>query len=447
MRLWIAALAVIGAATPARADQIRHPAGFKFKLPDIGTPWEQDKRSELIIVNDASDKVPELHVVIFPVSNPRLGLEEIKRNLDGELSNWDTYVEKTLIETEKVRPFKVLDAKPEQIADAQALVGHATMGGLKAGFAIVQRKGAALILIGVPKGGIYERGMRTFMAIVHGLQPLGPNDISRDLLPSLPGLAGIRDVTATSTYDDKRNHYDVRRVVAYDALEDKTPGQEGKFVPRTGWCEGKPDEGIGETVTIQLAAPTRLDEIRIAAGVWRTQKLFESNNRITSLDVLLDGKKTTIAPPAKREWTSVAVGASVSTIVLRIAAVAKGKMNDSCLTAIELVRDGETLTPLLGVDGAAAESLPRALATLQTALDKKSGLEPLLDKTMAARCAKEKFRCYPARVDPNDYRPALVDGNKPGIVEVTFPSHTEQVDVWRLQWQGGAWRLQAVDVR
>ena len=320
MRFAMAAV-LVALAAPARADQVRHPAGFTFKLPDIGTPWEQDRQSDFITLNDASDKVPELYVFMMSVSDPR-NVDQIKRDLEAEVTSLEGFIRKSMVEVEGVKPFKVLDAKPERIADAQALLGHATMAGAKAGFAIVQRKGRSVILVAVPKGGIYERGMRTFSSIVHGLQPLGASDVPRDLLPNLPALVGIKDVTATSTYDDARNHYDVRRTLAYDSIDDK--GRPNQFVPKTGWCEGKPDEGIGETVTIELAQPTRLHQIRIAAGVWRTQKLFEGNNRITSLEVLLDGKKITAAPPARREWTSVAVGATVSTIAIRIAEVAKG---------------------------------------------------------------------------------------------------------------------------
>lgn len=53
------------------------------------------------------------------------------------------------------------------------------------------------------------------------------------------------------------------------------------------------DDGAGEGLTIELAAPTQLDAIRVAAGVWKSSKLFIGNNRISALGVIADGKTTT----------------------------------------------------------------------------------------------------------------------------------------------------------
>ena len=106
MRPSIAVLIVLGVATPAWADQVRHPAGFAFKLPDIGDVWEQDRRINFITINDPSDKLPELYVFLFPAQDNRPHtLDEIKRDLQSEVSNWESIIRKTLVDAEGVTPF------------------------------------------------------------------------------------------------------------------------------------------------------------------------------------------------------------------------------------------------------------------------------------------------------------------------------------------------------
>jgi hypothetical protein len=481
-------LGVLAVTAPAaRADQLRHPAGFTFTLPEIGTSWEQQRNDDFVTLSEGADTLPELTIFVFAASThpgPLPKLDELKASLEGELAAYDSAIDAALLGIKTVKPFKVLDAKPEKVGDAQALVGQATLHGLKAGFAIVQRNGRSLVLVGVPKDGVFDRGMSSFRAVVRGLEPLAATAPGRDVVPNLPQLVGIREVTASSTFKDKRDLYAPWRTLSYEQVDDKTGARAPHYVPKTAWCEGKADEGLGETLTIHLAVPTKLDQIRVATGVWLSQRFFDTNNQITALDVTVDGKVTTVKPPAQREWTSIAVDRPVSTITMKIAAVHKGKMNDSCLSAIELVRGGEALIPMLGFDGPAADELPRALAKLQkvladparTDLDKlvefpysdhnafyaARNLKPIKIATgpaMVAACrARDQDEAgnkidsspnrgcpMPASVDPTDDRPAAISIPGPGIVEVSFPSHRDLVDVWRLHWNVNAWRLQAID--
>jgi len=479
-------LLVVGAAGPARADQIRHPSGFTFALPDVGESWEQEPRDSLYVVSVGGDADPELQVFVFPPPDTTvrehnrertLTLDEMKQSLASEAKQAGVRPS-----DEKLKTLVVVDGRKEHIADAEAMIGQVKVNGQKAGYAIVQRGDRFIVLIGVPRSGIYERGMSNFRAVVHGLERAGGSagSVSRDVLPNLPGVVGIRDVGATSTYRDRKDRYAAWRTVVYEQVNGG-----GQQVPRTAWCEGKPDEGVGETVTIRLAAPTRLDQIRIAAGVWLNQKLFAENNRITALDVTVDGKTTRVAPPSGRDWASVDVGRSVSTIAVKIAAVKKGKMNDSCLSGIDLVSGGRSLVALLGVDGAAAAALPGALAKLQQELaadGPPASLEALLDfpfsvrdsgsvsagappavkvrswKALLAACrAQAKAEEHggnaykgcpaPVDVDSKDDRPGEITSTGAGTIEVTFPSHREVRDVWRLRWRHGAWKLQAIDYR
>ena len=472
----------IGAAAPARADQIRHPSGFTFKLPELGESWEQEPRDSLYIVSVGGDADPELQIFVFPpkdvtvVEHHRerpLTIQEIKEDLVSEAKQGGVRPG-----DEKLKTMEVLDSKAEHVADAEVLIGSAKLNGSKACWAIVHRGDRYLILIGVPRSGIYERGMSSFRAVVHGLRPVAKGAVSRDVLPNLPAVVGVRDVSATSTYRDRKDRYAAWRTLVYTEVENG-----GMDVPRTAWCEGKRDEGVGETVTIRLAAPTRLDQIRIAAGVWLTEKLFAENNRITALDVTLDGKTTRVTPPATRAWASVDVGRPVSTIAIKIAGVKQGKMNDSCLSAVDLIQGGKELVVVRGVDGAAAAALPGALARLEAQLGgapPPRSLEALLDfplsvhasdsffagggpavtlrnwKALVAACrAQAKAAAAggfafkgcppPVAVDAKDDWPGRILSPAPGVIEVTFPSHREVLDVWRLRWRHGAWKLQAID--
>ena len=40
----------------ARADQLRHPAGFTFSLPDMGKSWAHEAHDDVLVIAD--DKAP-----------------------------------------------------------------------------------------------------------------------------------------------------------------------------------------------------------------------------------------------------------------------------------------------------------------------------------------------------------------------------------------------------
>src|SRR5262249_58750508 len=67
----------------ARADHIRHPSGFTFALPDIGRSWEQEIKGDVIIVNDESDKLPELQVFVLAPRKEGT-LQQIPARLGGD---------------------------------------------------------------------------------------------------------------------------------------------------------------------------------------------------------------------------------------------------------------------------------------------------------------------------------------------------------------------------
>lgn len=309
------------------------------------------------------------------------------------------------------------------------------------------------------------RGSSLVTLAVIAIGPSATASPSATSLPKLPELIAIREITATSTFADKRGMYAAWRTIGYDAVLD---AKTQEYMPTTAWCEGKPDEGIGEAVTLAFAAPTRLDQISIAAGVWRSEHLFASNNRITSLDVVIDGKATTVHPAATRKWLDVPIGRDVSTITIKIGAVAKGKMNDSCLSGISLSRKSGDVTPVIGVDAAAVAELPRALAKLEQTLGSdRAELDKLLDfpftlykvkhanaKSIDAACHRQEAAgtfdsatpaCpAPVAIQPGDNSAAVVTSPEPATVEVTLPSKRDVQDTWRLRWHDGGWHLMAI---
>lgn len=296
--------------------------------------------------------------------------------------------------------------------------------------------------------------------------------------PYLDRMAAVKDVTATSTLPDKQDGYAAWRALAYKVR----PGDDmGEVILWSAWCEGKKDEGLGETITLALAEPTQIDHVRIAAGVWRTDKLFAANNQITALEVGADGKTQTVKPPLAREWVEAKIGAKVKTLTFKIASVKKGKMNDSCIAGIDLVAPGnERIVPMVTVDPKAVAELPGAVKEIQAALDApdRKGLEPLLafpfsnldietfsggggKATTSASFAAVVAACKTARKakqdayvdpkgcpksaphDPDDDRPARIRVVSPTTIEIRFQSRSEVGVSWRLVWKE-RWRLPSI---
>lgn len=476
--------------TTAHADQLEHPSGFTFELPNTGLPWAQEIRGDLIVLQDDTEKLPELLMFVFAAKKDG-ALADVVARLPAEVVRPGVDLIASGVKSAKL----IGSSATESVADASVVTGQLLLNGRdKAVFAVIQRKGRSLIVVGVPKDGIYERGVSNFRAVIHGLKPSGaapasrpgppaprkpPPPASTARVPSVAPFVGIKTVTATSTFNDRSNKdlYGAWRTLEYATALDR---ELGAHVPVTAWCEGKPDEGVAEGITIELAAPTPLDAIRIAVGVWKTSKLFAGNNRITALEVTVDGKTTTVKPAATRAWVEVPVRGTASSVTIKIGAIAKGKMNDSCISGIELVRGNKPLAVVRGIDAAAITELPRALAAIQGALAApgRAGLDKLLDfpfslhdiagfaagqpdaltyatwKAVAAACQRAdkagtpdaKLAC-PRAADVFEQEDRVLAVHPAGSSQlvVVFPSHAEIQEIWRLRWHDGAWHLAAID--
>jgi hypothetical protein len=468
------------------ADQLKHPSGFTFDLPDIGTSWAKETRGDLILVENDTDKLPELQMFVFAVKQEGT-LAEIVARLPAEVVRPGV----DLIASEVTAAKLVGATGTETIADANVAIRELILNGrTKAVAGVVQRGGRSLIVLAIPKDGIYERGVSNFRAMLHGLKPGNDRGVpkpARTTPPieadrtynkvALPPILGIKRVTATSTFDDKSGHdrYGAWRTVDYASVADRALGAS---VPATAWCEGKPNEGVGQGITIEFASPTQVDAIKVATGVWKTARLFEANNRISSLDVAIDGKTATVKPPLTRTWIELPVRRSISTIDLTIAGVTKGKMDDSCISGVAFVRNGESLAVVRGMDAAALDDLTGAVVAIQQALQppRRVGLEKLLDfpfalremasaevgqadpleyaswKALDAACQRaehaatpvESIKC-PQAAGAFEGATAAVRTLPPAQLEIVSPPFHGMRALWRLRWHGGSWHLAAID--
>lgn len=387
---------------------------------------------------------------------------------------------------------------PELFGTVNVRTGTATVNGMSARYVVTKVEGAGngvvSILVLVQAKGAEERGKQYFDGILKDIlymkskaeqnadkaakgikDPEPPEE--KPYVPVLSPIAFVKDVTATSTFNDKKGAYAPWRVFEFeDAAE--MPGDLTR--PKTAWCEGKSDEGVGEGITLTLASPIKLDKIEIAPGVWLTDKLFKANNRLSLIEVSFDGGAPKDVPlSGVMDWESINVGKAVSSISIKIKGVAKGKMNDSCISGITLWAKDEQIGVLRGLDATAAAALPKALITIYNALGDVKKLEPHLVypfsvedsmmwgfgdapatvhknfKSVEDACKKEhavmakgdwpegKPRKCPHGPNVRDDDHPRVSG-KGTSVQVTFPSGREIADQWMLDWKGGAWKLSAV---
>lgn len=138
--------------------------------------------------------------------------------------------------------------------------------------------------------------------------------------------------------------------------------------PTKLWCEGKADDGLGETLTLKLAAPTSVASLTIRAGVWQSPELFHAANRVTELHVTTDdGFDKTVKFREERENVDVSIDRTVSELHLQLAAVAKGKVNDTCISAVDIHTDPAS-TVIVGLDAASGAALDPAFVKAWRAL-------------------------------------------------------------------------------
>jgi hypothetical protein len=143
-------------------------------------------------------------------------------------------------------------------------------------------------------------------------------------------------LSASATNTPPATNADIRSMTASSTLQ----GNESKFgaanlhdADLTSWCEGKPDDGIGETITIVLARQVRVDTIYFVNGFGQS-KNHHNNNRVKELAV--NGHVIQLTD-SWMEPSSIALKEPIVTdrLTLEIRSVFKGdKWSDTCLTEV-----------------------------------------------------------------------------------------------------------------
>lgn len=292
--------------------------------------------------------------------------------------------------------------------------------------------------------------------------------------PRLATPLAVTEVVATSTLPGpprQPDRYAPFRVLAPEVALADSPSWT-MDAPDSAWCEARPDEGTGEAITLKLAGPRAVKSVAVQAGFWKSQKLFSANNRPTRLGLETDdGQKLAVAAPAgRKEAVFKLSGKPISAMTVRILAVAKGRINDTCISRVTV--DG-LRSAVVGQDAAAqATALPGAFARIGQDL---KGWQPALKSELAypfhyedgALGADREWKSYDelsetchADDDSSDamscpFPPFLDETVKrrgpwytlvsPGTLRITLYHNGECWDSWWLEWGSGTWRLRRID--
>ena len=113
---------------------------------------------------------------------------------------------------------------------------------------------------------------------------------------------------------------------------------------KTFWCEGKEDDGVGETLKITWK-PRVIEGLLVAHGVLLNKKYFEFNNRIKDYEAtffLAGGREKTIKGNFKDydygRWERINLWGCTTGVEIKILSVYPGtKFKDTCISDIYLV--------------------------------------------------------------------------------------------------------------
>ena len=137
----------------------------------------------------------------------------------------------------------------------------------------------------------------------------------------------IYSIKASSTLADQGDH-------SYKADNMKEPW-EGI------WSEGARGSGVGESLFLTLDKPTRLAALSLINGYNDDASLFKKNNRIKSVELLINGKVKeliTLADIVDEKRYFLNYEKPVKTLKLTIKSVYKGtKYDDTCLSFVGLL--------------------------------------------------------------------------------------------------------------
>ena len=150
------------------------------------------------------------------------------------------------------------------------------------------------------------------------------------------------NIKASSTLKDKKHSYHV--------------GNIRDTKKWTSWVEGKKGSGIGESISIKLDEPMKVDYIGIIPGFAKNKTLYYLNNRIKKLTIIVNGKHkikrklpddcyTIFRTSNPKSYYYIPLGkykGKAKTIKIIIDAVYKGwKYNDTCISEVILRKNLE----------------------------------------------------------------------------------------------------------
>lgn len=447
MKRAIVIAALLALAHPAYGEWIHARNGVSYPLtprPSGWQPtWSDSSPHQIQTAENAADlKAPLL-------------LVEMQPKVDGTVAQVEAALATELTRAgvafggEKVTSFaitaKAKKVKTRDLSDHSDAVrsidiaaGTATINGRAARYAIAtDPKGASRlssVLVGIAaKGADADAEKAAFEGFdfmvanaFHTKSPLeqakeNPKQASRPYVPILDPYIALDEVTATSTLPEKAGGAPALRAVQFDVADPLIS------MPTTAWCEGKPGDGVGETLAIRLARPAFIDDIWIASGRWTTEQTFADSNKPTRLTVSFGDKVKTVDVQPGRRWTRVEVGWGYDAFTIKIDAVAKAKINDTCISGIKFTSKDRTMVVVRGMDTAALGALKNGVAKIYDGRDKAK-------LPRAYNTADTRSNVAFKQIGPSE-------------LELTFPYEGETLDTWRIAWTAGEWKLAGTGTR
>ena len=138
----------------------------------------------------------------------------------------------------------------------------------------------------------------------------------------------VAEVEATSTLRGANDAY-----AAFRAVDDNA---------RTGWCEGRADAGSGERLRIKLAGKVFVQQLRFFAGYHKSKALKAANNMPRKLTVTIDNQAPRDVEVDDTGIAIVKVGSDVLEVAVAFGESRPGKMNDTCISEIEVWKSDMT---------------------------------------------------------------------------------------------------------
>lgn len=123
-------------------------------------------------------------------------------------------------------------------------------------------------------------------------------------------------------------------------------GKELEFDPRnlfdgslqTAWCEGKPDDGIGEYVQVTFPQTVQLTGIDIVNGWAKGEEYYKQNGRVAELKIVSNTDQEAVVTLTDENYdyqhSDISVGGTSFKFIIN--KVHKGKDPDTCISEIKL---------------------------------------------------------------------------------------------------------------